>query len=227
MRTIAIIAAAGDGKRFCNSKSKMLASIMGKTLLSHTLDKFESIDKIDEIILLIRPQDRKEIEKKIIEKNNYSKIKSIVFGGVTRQESVYNGLMAIEDSDAIVLIHDGARPFIDIKIIDELLKGLDDFDGIIPAIPIVDTVKKLFPDKMMVEKTVDRNEFWKAQTPQVFRIDKIKNYYKKAMKENIQFTDDSALLEYYGGRIAVIRGSENNIKITNKVDLLLARIIHK
>ena len=225
MKNFAIIAAAGNGKRFCDSKSKMLELLLGKPLLSHTLEKFEESEQIDEIILVIRAQDRNLIEKEIIERNNYIKIKTIATGGSTRQESVYNGLMAIDEEDGIVCIHDGARPLLKKWMIDETIKMVTIFDGIVLAVPIVETVKMVNIPEMIVEKTVNREKFWIAQTPQTFRLEKIKRYYQKAMEENIQVTDDSALLEYYGGKVAIVCGSEENIKITTKVDLLLAEVI--
>ena len=225
MKNFAIIAAAGNGERFCDSKSKMLVPLLGKPLLSYTLDKFEESEKIDEVILVIRSQDRNLIEKEIFERKNYIKVKTIITGGSTRQESVYNGLKAIKEEDGIVCIHDGARPLLKKWMIDETIKMVPFFDGIILAVPIVETVKKINIPEMIVEKTVNREMLWVAQTPQTFRLEKIKKYYQKAMEENIQVTDDSTLLEYYGGKVAIVRGSEDNIKITTKVDLLLAEVI--
>ncbi len=223
----AIIAAAGNGTRFCNSNNKMLVPLLGRPLLSYTLDKFEESEKIDEIILVVRPQDQKKIKQEIINKNFYSKVKLIIAGGSTRQESVYNGLMAIKEDDGIVLIHDGARPFLKEGMIVELIDMIGNFVGVIPAVPIVETVKKVILSNMMSDRTVDRNEFWTVQTPQAFQLNQIRDCYKKAIKDNILFTDDSSLFEYYGGKIAIIRGSDENIKITTKVDLMLAEALIK
>jgi 2-C-methyl-D-erythritol 4-phosphate cytidylyltransferase len=225
MKNFAIIAAAGNGERFCDSKSKMLVPLLDKPLLSYTLEKFEESEKIDEVILVIRSQDRNLIEKEIFKRKNYIKVKTITTGGSTRQESVYNGLKAIKEEDGIVCIHDGARPLLKKWMIDETIKMVPLFDGIVLAVPIVETVKKINIAEMLVEKTVNREMLWIAQTPQTFRLEKIKKYYQKAMEENIQVTDDSTLLEYYGGKVAIVRGSEDNIKITTKVDLLLAEVI--
>lgn len=227
MKNFAIIAAAGNGKRLYSYNSKMLVPILGKPLLSYTLDKFEEAKKIDDIILVIRSQDRKKIEREIIKKNNYSKIKTIIMGGTTRQESVFNGLMAIKENDGIVCIHDGARPLLKKWMIDETIKMIDIFDGIILAIPAVETIKKVILSEMAVDRTVDRDKFWIVQTPQTFRLGHIKEFYQRAMKENIQVTDDSAILEYYGGKVGILRGSEENIKVTTKVDLLLAEALIK
>jgi 2-C-methyl-D-erythritol 4-phosphate cytidylyltransferase len=225
MKNFAIIAAAGNGKRLCSYNSKMLVPILGKPLLSYTLDKFEESEKIDDIILVVRSQDLNEIEREIIKKNNYSKIKKIIMGGTTRQESVFNGLMAIKENDGIVCIHDGARPLLKKWMIEETIKMIDIFDGIILAVPAVDTIKKVILSEMVVDRTVDRNQFWIVQTPQAFRLGCIKEFYQRAMKENIQVTDDSAILEYYGGKVGILRGSEENIKVTTNVDLLLAETL--
>jgi len=225
MKNFAIIVAAGNGERFCNSENKMFVPLFEKPILSYTLDKFEESEIIDDIILVIRAQDRNFIEEKIIKKNKFSKVSVITIGGSSRQMSVYNGLKAITEEDGVVCIHDGARPLLRKWMIDETIKMIETFDGVILGIPAVETVKKVNLYEMVVEKTVDREKIWIAQTPQTFRLRKIKKFYERAMKENIQFTDDSALLEYYGGKVGIIRGSEDNIKITTKIDLLLAEIL--
>lgn len=224
MKIYAIIVAAGNGERFCNSENKMFVPLFEKPLLSYTLDKFEESKIIDDTILVIRAQDRNFIEEKIIKKNKFSKV-SVTIGGSSRQMSVYNGLKAITEEDGVVCIHDGARPLLRKWMIDETIKMIETFDGVILGIPAVETVKKVNLYEMVVEKTVDREKIWIAQTPQTFRLRKIRKFYERAMKENIQFTDDSALLEYYGGKVGIIRGSEDNIKITTKIDLLLAEIL--
>ena len=225
MKNFAIIVAAGNGERFCNSENKMFVPLFEKPLLSYTLDKFEESKIIDDIILVIRAQDRNFIEEKIIKKNKFSKVSVITIGGSSRQMSVYNGLKTITEEDGVVCIHDGARPLLRKWMIGKTIKMIETFDGVILGVPAVETVKMVNLYEMVVEKTVDREKIWIAQTPQTFRLRKIRKFYERAMKENIQVTDDSALLEYYGGEVAIVRGSEENIKITTKVDLLLAEVI--
>lgn len=225
MKRYAIIAAAGNGERLAGSNSKMLEPILGKPLLSYTLDVFEETDCIDEIVLVVRAQDKEDIDQEIIYKNNYHKIKSIVVGGFTRQDSVYNGLQVIKENEGIVCIHDGARPMVKQWMIVNTIKMIDSFTGVVLAIPAFETIKKVNLSHMLVEKTVDRNEFWIAQTPQTFRLREIKEYYKRAKIENLKVTDDSALVDYYGGKVAILLGSQDNIKVTTKVDLLLVELL--
>ena len=225
MKKIAIIAAAGSGERLRHSNSKMLVPISGKPLLSYTLEKFEESKKIDEIVLVVRAQDLGKIKQEILKKNDYRKIKNVITGGLTRQESVYFGLMAIKEEDGVVCIHDGARPLIQKWMIDKPIEMVKNYDGVILAIPAVNTIKRVILEEMSVESTVDRSKFWMAQTPQVFGLRKIKEYYKRAKRDKIKVTDDSAILEYYGGKVGILRGSEENIKVTSRTDLLLTEIL--
>ncbi len=227
MKGYAVIAAAGNGERLGSSHSKMLEPILGKPLLSYSLDIFEESEKIDEVVLVVRSQDKKNIEQEIIRKNKYGKIRSIILGGLTRQDSVYNGLQVIKENEGIVCIHDGARPLVKKWMIDKTIEMMRFFDGVILAIPAVETIKRINLSKMLVEKTVDRREFWIAQTPQTFKLKEIKEYHERAKRENIQVTDDSALVDYYGGRVGILRGSEDNIKVTTKVDLILVESLLK
>jgi 2-C-methyl-D-erythritol 4-phosphate cytidylyltransferase len=230
MSNFAIIPAAGNGERLNDFDSKILAMILGKPLLCYTLDIFEESEKIDEIILVIRKKDCERIEEEVINKNRYKKIKKIVTGGLTRQESVYNGLKAITEKDGIVCIHDGVRPLIKKWMIEKSIENIgmtDNRDGVILAVPATDTIKIVKLSDMVVEKTVDRNRFWNVQTPQTFKLGRIRELYKRAIEEDLMVTDDASILEYYGGKVGIIRGSEENIKITTIVDLRLAEVLLK
>jgi len=185
MSNIAVIAAAGNGERLDCSCSKMLVNIKGKPLLSYTLDVFENSKKIDEIILVVHKKDIKNIEKEIIAKNQYNKINTIVLGGATRQESVYLGLQSIKENDGIVCIHDGARPLVEDWMIEKTIDAVNYYDGVIMAVPVIETIKKAASKEMLVAKTVNRDEYWIVQTPQSFKIRYIKDIYKKAIEEEI------------------------------------------
>lgn len=225
MSNIAVIAAAGNGERLNCSYSKMLAKISGKPLLAYTLDQFEQSDKIDEIVLVVREQDRKEIEEEVLKTNRYNKINSLVIGGLTRQDSVYRGLKSIQKSDGIACIHDGARPLVKSWMIEKTMDMVNDYDGVIIAIPVIETIKRSFPEDMIVEKTVNRNEFWVVQTPQTFKLGYIKDLYQKAKEEGLVVTDDASIVEHYGGKIKIIPGTRDNLKITTSVDLALAEVL--
>ncbi len=227
MSNIAVIAAAGNGERLNCCHSKMLAKIMGKSLLAYTLDQFEKSENIDGIVLVVHVKDYKCIEEEIIKRYKYNKINSIVLGGLTRQESVYQGLKAIKNTDSIVCIHDGARPLLEDWMIEKTIKMTDSYDGAIVAVPVIETIKKVLLQEEIVEKTVNRDEFWVVQTPQTFKLRYIRELYQKAKKEGLKATDDAAIVEHYGGRIKIIPGSRENIKITTSVDMVLAEILMK
>ena len=227
MSNIAIIAAAGNGERLNCSNSKMLVKILGKSLLAYTLDQFEQSEKIDEIVLVVRSQDRHSIEEEVIKRNKYSKLHTIVTGGFTRQESVYRGLKAIKKTDGIACIHDGARPLVKSWMIEKTIKITDTYDGVIIAVPVIETIKKVSLQEGLVEKTVNRDEFWIIQTPQTFRLKYIRELHQKARKEGLIATDDAAIVEHYGGKVKIIPGSRENIKITTSVDMILAETLIK
>jgi len=225
MSNIAVIAAAGDGDRLNCHSSKMLAKIIGKPLLAYTLDQFEQSNKIDEIVLVLRAQDQNKIEREVLRKEQYHKLKSVVQGGLTRQESVSRGLKSIKKDYDFVCIHDGARPLVRGWMIEKSIDVIDSFDGVIIAVPVIETIKKAFGPKIMVKKTVNRDEYWIVQTPQTFRLRYIKELYQRAEEGGLMVTDDAAIVEHFGGKIKIIPGSRYNIKITTPFDLALAEAI--
>lgn len=227
MSNIAIIAAAGNGERFNCYHSKMLAKILDKPVLSYTLDQFENSEIIDEIVLVVHPKDIKCIEDEIVKRYDYKKMSAIVLGGLTRQESVYLGLKSIKKKDGIACIHDGARPLVENWMIEKTIKMIDSCDGAIMAVPVIETIKKVFLQDFMIEKTVNRDEYWIVQTPQTFKLEYIRELYQKAQEEGIKTTDDASIVEHYGGNVKIIKSTRENIKITTSIDLLLAEILIK
>ncbi len=228
MSNIAVIAAAGNGERLNCHNSKMLANILGKPLLAYTLDQFEQSDKIDEIILVVRSQDIYNIKEEVLKRYKYHKLNSIVIGGTTRQESVYRGLKAIKRNACTVCIHDGARPLVQRWMIDKTMNIDTKYDGVILAIPVIETIKKVLPqNEIVVEKTVNRNKFWVAQTPQSFQLACILELHQRAQEDALVVTDDASIVEHYGGKIKIVSGSRENIKVTTLIDLILAEAIIK
>lgn len=237
-KVIAIVPAAGLGKRFGQGSNKPFRTLKGKPLLVWSLEIFEAIDEIVEIIPVLKEEDR-EKGLKIFKKYNLSKIKRIASGGKERQDSVYNGLKLIKDKNCIVLIHDGARPLIEKHLIQEAIKelsipsapffikgsdkGLNNCDGVVLGVPLKDTIKEA--EAEIIKKTLRRDSLWAIQTPQVFPYNSILRAYEKAMKENYYSTDDAALVERYGGKVKIIMGSYKNIKITTPEDLSIAEFL--
>jgi len=231
----AIVPAAGLGRRFGPGANKPFEILDGKPLIVWSLETLGSVEEIEEIIPVLREADR-EKALEIFEQYELSKIKKIAPGGKERQDSVYNGLKLIEGQDCIVLIHDGARPFIQKNLIEKAIRELliahsppvtkggkgrlKGYDGVILGVPVKDTIKEA--EGEIIKKTLKRDSLWAIQTPQVFHYRTIFSAYEKATKEGFYPTDDAALVEKYGGKIRVIMGSYRNIKITTPEDLIAA-----
>jgi 2-C-methyl-D-erythritol 4-phosphate cytidylyltransferase len=234
-KVIAIVPAAGIGKRFGSGTNKSFQNLCAKPVIIWSLQVIESIDGVAEIIPVLKKEDMAH-GKEAIDNFGLSKIKRIAPGGKERQDSVYNGLKLIEDKNCVVLIHDGARPLIEKDLIENAIgntRGFKDFDGIVFGVPVKDTIKEIFRSKtemkeeIIVKKTLNRNALWAIQTPQFFSYKTIIKAYENAMKEDFYATDDAALLERYGGKIKVIMGSYKNIKITTPEDLEIAEFFLK
>lgn len=220
-----IILSAGSGKRMNSEVKKQYMQICGKPLVYYTLKVFEECEEIDEIILVIAPEDETYIRKEIIERYNIEKVTAITYGGKERYNSVYNGLKYIKDDD-IVLVHDGARPFIEKKVIKSLIEAAKAGEACITAVKTKDTVK-LVDDKGYVTSTPNRSNVWNVQTPQVFVGADITKAYDKMMSSGDEtITDDAMVMEKYGDKpVKVIEGTYENIKITTPDDIQVAEMI--
>ena len=163
------------------------------------------------------------IYKNDIQSINSSKTINIVEGGNTRQESVYNGLLAVDKSSELICIHDAVRPFVNTNLIQNLVASIEKHDGVILALPSTDTIKQVVSDQILV--TLPRETIWRAQTPQLFFKNPLLEGLELAIKENIQGTDESSLLERIGYQIGYVKGSPFNIKITTKEDWTFAESI--
>ena len=224
MRVSAIVPAAGLGLRLGAKIKKLYLKLSGKPILFYTLMVFEKTKFIDEIICAVSPRDIDYCHKNMVKKFNFKKVK-LVPGGKTRFQSVRNALKNISPESDIVVIHDGARPFLKKGLLKKSVETAKKFGGACVAVPVKNTVK-------IVDKRLDiidsplRSTLWEAQTPQCFRVSVIKDAYKKA-KNNKIFTDDSSVVEAINGKVKIIEGAESNIKITTKTDLAVARIMLK
>lgn len=219
---IAIVPSAGLGRRFSKSAKKPFASITGRPVLVWTLQALAASEQITEIIPALRPEDM-DAAKGLISQYKIEKIKRIAPGGAERQDSVYNALDLIGgDFNGIVLVHDGVRPLVTQRLIKESIDVLDaGFDGAIAAVPPKDTIKEAGEDGV-VKKTLYRQALWSVQTPQTFRFKTLFSAYKAAMKDGASATDDAALVERAGGRVKIIMGDYENIKITTPSDVEIA-----
>ncbi len=222
MRVVAVVASAGIGKRLKNKIAKPLVDLNGKPILIHTLKNLSKSNLIQEIVLVVNKA-YLDVFRKKIKQFGLGKVKSIVSGGATRSKSVANGLKAVGKDCDLVLIHDGARPFISIKSINAVIKTAKKSGCAILAVPIKSTVKRIEARSLEVVATLNRDFLWEVQTPQVFKKDLITKSYEKL--QGLDFSDDAALLERLGRKVKVVMGSYSNIKITTPEDLAIAQVI--
>lgn len=218
MRNVALILASGSGERFGLNLPKQFFEINGKTVLEYSIEAFEKNQNIDEIILVTNP-DFRDLTAKILEKNDYKKVKKLLNGGKSRVESSYIGTKDIKDG-VNVLIHDAVRPFVSQEIIDRNIHALKTYNAVGTAIESSDTVIEIDKDSFEI-KVPDRRFLRRIQTPQSFKSELIKKAHKLALKEeSTTFTDDCGLiLKYNLDKIIIVDGDEKNIKITTQADL--------
>ena len=222
----AIIAAAGMSNRMRSRINKQFIFIDNKPVLAHTLEKFEKCKYIDEIIVVAREEEIEYCKREIVRRYNIKKNVKVVKGGKERQDSVYNGLLALNGNASIVLIHDGARPFVKIENIVDGIEGVVKYGSCVIGVPVKDTIKIVDGEKG-VSNTPDRSTIWAAQTPQCFSYDTIMKAYKSAREDGFVGTDDSMLVERMGCKVKMIMGSYENIKITTPEDIVVAESILK
>ncbi|MBK8550814.1 MAG: 2-C-methyl-D-erythritol 4-phosphate cytidylyltransferase [Ignavibacteria bacterium] len=220
MKVKVIIPASGSGERFGGKTPKQFLKIDGKEIIAHTLEKFNSISLIDEIIISTQLEYFVKLST-IIKKYNLKKVKKITEGGKLRQDSVYNALINLEcDRDDLILVHDAVRPFISNKKIIELVKAAGKEKCVILGLPVNETIKRVDKNNIVTE-TLDRNNVWAIQTPQAFQYSILLNAFEKAMSENFIGTDEAAIVENAGIDVKVMEGEKRNIKITVKGDVRL------
>lgn len=217
----AIILAGGKGKRMGSAISKQFIDIKGKPIIYYTLKKFSENKKIDNIIVVL-PEDEVKYFKENILKKYELRINKIVIGGKERQDSVYNALKSLKNSSTdIVLIHDGARPFISERIINEGIKFAEIYGAAAPGVMPKDTIKVKNEKKFSVD-TPNRANLVSIQTPQVFKFDEILECHEKIRYNGEMVTDDTMVVEKYGYSVYLYDGEYTNIKVTTPEDLILA-----
>lgn len=218
----AIVLAAGQGKRMNSSVQKQFLEIGGKPLIYYSLKCFQESSLIRDIILVTGEEFVSYCKKEIVNKYGFTKIKRVIAGGKERYDSVYQGLLACEDSE-YVLIHDGARPFITQEILERGMEGVKETGACVIGMPSKDTVK-ISDEDGFVQETPDRNTVWTVQTPQIFSYPLIRVAHDKIRQGNMSgITDDAMVVEQESGaRIRLVKGSYMNIKITTPEDLDVA-----
>lgn len=222
----AVIVAGGTGRRFSDGgPPKQYRTLLGQPLLSWTLRPFIEHPSIGPVVVVLPAAD---VDAAPVWLAKFPVRR--VAGGSTRSESVYRGLEALHDSSAeIVLIHDGARPFVTASLIDRILRSSGDEGanrdyGVIPGLPVTDTLKEVDASGTVIA-TVARERYWRVQTPQAFPLETIREVHRRAVAEGVTATDDAALFERYGRIVRLVDGDPDNIKVTVPIDFQLAELL--
>lgn len=221
MNVAAIIPAAGIGTRMKSSGPKQFIPLGDGSVLIHTLGKFAACSRVLTACVSLREADM-PLFRQELEQRGLSDFARLVPGGAHRQESVYNGLKALDSGTDIVVVHDGVRPFVEPAMIEAVIDAAAEKGSAIVALPCVDTVKQV--ERQRVVATLPREKIVMVQTPQAFRFDILEEAFERARADHYHATDESCLVERLGYPVAVLLGSERNIKITKPADLLLAEL---
>jgi len=226
MSVSAIIVAGGKGIRMGAAIRKQYVLLAGKPIVCHTLEVFDLCHCIDEIYLVVPPDDLGNYPERWISSLTLHKKVHLVAGGIERQDSVYRGIQAISGQLCeVVVIHDAVRPFVSSHIIEACVAEARVSGACIVGMPAMDTAKLV--NSGQIERTLDRNAIWLAQTPQAFDLNLIRMAHEKARLDHFMGTDDAMLVERLGRKIRIIQGSKLNMKITTPEDLDLAEGIFK
>ena len=216
----AIILAGGKGKRMNSSISKQFIEIKGKPIIYYTIKKFNDNKKIDDIVVVLSQEEIEYFKENILKKYDL-KVDKIVIGGAERQDSVYNGLKSLENTETdIVLIHDGARPFISDRIIEDGIKYASIYGACAPGVMPKDTIKIKEKNNFSID-TPNRETLVAIQTPQVFKFREILECHKRVKIDKVVVTDDTMVVERYGKKVYLYDGEYTNIKVTTPEDLIL------
>lgn len=214
-----VIVGAGEGTRFGPNGRKQFAKVNGKPLIAYTIEPFEKSEVVDDIVLVVPRESTEWVKKEIVEPLGFRKVRTVVPGGNSRQQSVFSGLKALSSHTEKVIIHDAVRPLVADPIIRRVLDAAKKTGAAITAVPAKDTVKEV--ESGDVVGTLDRRLIWLAQTPQCFSYNVIMEVHRQAASENFEATDDAALVEKYGYKVMVAVGSYANIKVTSPEDIPL------
>ena len=215
----AVIVAAGTASRM-GGIDKMMAELGGEPVVLRTLRAFQSCDAIREMVVVTRPELILPIRELC---GGLPKLRAVVAGGATRQDSVMLGLNALSQDAELAAIQDGARPLVSPALIDRVVRAANSYGAAAPALPVKDTIKTAKDG--LVTETPDRSTLWAVQTPQVFDYDLLRGALLQAQKQGLSVTDDCSAVEKLGMKVKLVAGDEKNLKITTPFDLAVARLI--
>ncbi|MDB9447494.1 2-C-methyl-D-erythritol 4-phosphate cytidylyltransferase [Anabaena sp. CS-542/02] len=218
-----LIPSAGIGKRMGGTRNKLLLQVRSQPIIAWTLKAAAAASTIKWIGIISQPVDWPDF-KAIVADLNVTKPVEFIPGGLSRQESVYNGLQALPDTAEHVLIHDGARCLVTPDLLNSCAQAIQECSGLIAAVPVKDTIKVV--DKHgIIQTTPDRQQLWAAQTPQGFNVNLLKQCHAQGLRQGWEVTDDAALFERCGIEVRIVPGEETNLKVTTPQDLAMAEFI--
>ena len=224
MQTHAIIVSAGKGVRMNRSTPKQYLLLQGRPVLCHTVMAFSKCPEVDKIALVVPEKDIQYCQEQLLSGLRIDTPVNVLAGGKRRQDSVFNGILSIDDRDSIVVVHDGVRPLIRPKMISRCINKAKTSGACILGLPLQDTLKMVDCDSL-IQRTINRGGLWTAQTPQAFHYQLIRDAHDAAAKAGVETTDDAALLERMGFPVNILLGTKDNLKITTNDDLILADVI--
>jgi 2-C-methyl-D-erythritol 4-phosphate cytidylyltransferase len=224
MSVAALIAAAGSGRRMGRELEKQFLPLGGKPLLAHTLSRFEMAVSVDCVVVVVPPGRETFCRHAIVEAEGFRKVTHVVAGAETRQRSVMTGFGCLDEGIDIVVVHDGARPFVTPELIEAAIAAARRVGCAIAAIPESDTLKRVATTGL-VQETLDRQHLWRAQTPQAFQRPILRGALEYAGRQRLDVTDEAALVEALALPVQIIPGSIWNFKITSPDDLQLAELV--
>lgn len=219
----AVLVAAGASTRMNKGISKQLLPINGKMVLSYTISSFLNCDIIDEIVVVC-PVNETEYFQSVFSVESSIPLK-FTEGGLSRQQSVFNGVLQTDVKSDVIAIHDGARPIISSVLIENAVSDCIEYSAVTLAVPVKDTIKEV--SESTVESTPDRSRLWAVQTPQVFEKNLYMSAYERSVKSGLDFTDDCQLMEHSGIKVHITQGDYSNIKITTPEDIIIAEALLK
>ena len=215
----AVIVAAGSASRM-GGIDKVMAPLKGEPMIARTVRTFQNCDAISEIVIVTREDLILPITGLC---RDFGKVTAVIRGGVSRQESVNNGLSVLSKEVQLAAIQDGARPLVSWQLIDRVVRAANSYGGAVPVIPVKDTIKVC--DSALVLSTPDRSTLRAVQTPQVFDLELLRGAMEKVAREGLEITDDCSAVETLGFKVKTVEGDEGNLKVTTQLDLKFAEML--
>ena len=203
---------------------KQFLQLAGVPLLVHSLRVFEASQTMGEIILVVPETEMTACQNELVPAFGLSKVSRVVSGGARRQDSVWNGLQAVDGRTAVVVIHDAVRPFVTEAMVQAVVDRARSHGAALVGIPLRDTIKRVGPDGM-IETTLDRQRLWSAQTPQAFNVELLREAHQSGQRAEADVTDDACLVERLGHPVSIVPGTADNMKMTRPEDLLIGEAI--